>query len=66
MSSDADPDHARQTHFDLVMDKVVDKVLVEKEDKRVDKVRERGQGDEQMSSAGHPGQTTCVIHALIC
>ena len=30
MSSDADPDHARQTHFDLVMDKGLDKVVVEK------------------------------------
>ena len=38
MSSDADPDHARQTHFDLVMDKLVDKVLVEKVDKKVDKM----------------------------
>ena len=46
MSSDADPDHARQTHFDLVMDKVVDKMVVEKVDKKVVKVRERGQGDE--------------------
>ena len=39
MSSDADPDHARQTHFDLVMDKVVDKVLVEKVDKKARQVQ---------------------------